>query len=122
MLRLLLVFWLFLIRTFANVIDFLFAEKALNVGNVIFFFFDNDIETYYREVLAMTLFLLIITLKTFLVVLVFFMVLVGRKLLFPTRYVSKGGVNRFIVPKVLIFILSWLIALEVLTINFLHIG
>ena len=69
---------------------FLFAEKAFNIKEVFFFFFEDDNDTCYKCVLALTLFLSIIVPKTSLIILVFYISLVDERLLFLTRCINKG--------------------------------
>ena len=75
---------------------YLFAEEILNIEEVFFLFFSNNIDIYYRKVLALILSLSTIAPKTFLVVLVFFLDLVGKKLLFLIRCISKENISRLI--------------------------
>lgn len=79
------------------------AVKVFDLGDVFFFLFGNDVGTCGKEIIAMTLSLSFVISKTFLMVLIFFanLALVGR--LLSTRNISKGKVNRLILPKVLFF-------------------
>lgn len=97
-------FLFFFLGIFTRVIAFLFAEKVFNMVEIFFFFFNNDINTYYKEILASTLFLPTIVLKTSLVVLVFFINLIDKKLLFSIRYINKGNVSRLYFLKVFILL------------------
>lgn len=104
-LKLILVFWLFLFRTLIGIMAFPFIEKAFKIKEVFFFLLVNNIDIYCREILASTLFLSIIAARTALVVWISFVGLVDRRLLFSTKYVSRGGVSRLIFPGVLILLL-----------------
>lgn len=75
--------------------------EAFDIGDVFFFFHENNIDIYYREVLVFSPSLSTIMPRTYLVVLVFF--LVDGGCLLPTGYVSKEDVNRLIFPRVFIF-------------------
>lgn len=79
----------FFLRIFAEIIAFFFAKKVFNMGKIFFFCFGNNVDICYKKILALTLFLSIIAPKTSLVVLIFFVRLMDRKLLFLTRYISK---------------------------------
>ena len=88
---------------------FSFAEELFNMRLIFFFLFDKNVDIYYRKVLALTLFLSTTTLRTYLVILVFFvsLALVDEKLLLPIKYVSRGDVSRLIFFKVLILLFCW---------------
>lgn len=96
----------------ARIMVFLFIEEVFDIKKIIFFFFGNNIDTYYRKVLTLTLFLFTIMPENFLVVLIFFVGLVDRRLFFSTRYVNRGGVNRFIFLGVFILLFCWFVASE----------
>lgn len=97
-----------------------FAEKVLNIEKILFFFYSNNINTCYSKILALILFPSSIALRMFLVILVYFIGLIDKRLLFFTKYISKRGINRFILPRVLIFLFYQILALEKLGINLLH--
>lgn len=78
------------------------AVEAFNPGDVIFFFFRNNVGTYDKEVIAATLFLSSAVQKVSIIVLIFFISLVLIDELFFVRYVSRGKVGRLILPKVFI--------------------
>lgn len=61
-----------------------------------FFLFDNNIDSYYKKLLALTLFLSTIMPKIFLIILDLFINLVDRRLLLFTKCISKKSVNRLI--------------------------
>lgn len=65
---------------------FSFAEVLFNIEEIFFFFFCNDVDTYCRGVLALTLSSFIIVSKIYLVDLVFFINLVGRKFVTVSFY------------------------------------
>lgn len=98
---------------------FFLIVKVFNIRNVFFFFFRNDIDTYYRRVMATTLFLSSASPKIFLVILIFFvdLALIGE--LFSTRYVYKKRINRLVLPKVFILLFCWSISIETFGINLL---
>lgn len=104
-----------LLRIFVSKIIFLSTVEAFDIGDVFFFFHENNIDTYCREVLVFSLSLSTIMPRTYLVVLVFF--LVDGGCLLPTEYVSKKDVNRLILPRVFIFFFCWFVPLEILGIN-----
>lgn len=90
------------------------------MGKVFFFLLSNNTNIYYKEVLALTFSLSNKIPKTSLINLDLFISLMGRRLLFPIKYISKKGVSRLILPRVLIFFFYWPIALETIRINLLH--
>lgn len=71
---------------------------------LVFSLLDSGINTYCKSVLALTLFLFIIASRIFLVVWIFFISLVDRKLFFLTRCINKGGVSKLILLKVFILL------------------
>ena len=81
------------------------AVIALDLGNVLLFLFGNNIDTRSRRVGVMTLSLSSTAPGTLLVLLVILWVggggLLGSRLLFPTRYVSRGEVSGLIHSRVL---------------------
>lgn len=85
--------------------------EAFDLEDDLFFFFENNVDTCSRGVVATTLFLSSATLKISLIVLVFLaaLVLIGE---LPTMYVNKGKVSRLIYPKILS--LDWFVPLETL--------
>lgn len=87
------------------------------------FFFENNVDIYYRKVVVATLFSLFTLPKTSLVVLVFFvdLVLADRRLLrlLPTKYISRESVSGFIFSKVFILLFYKFISLEIFDINLL---
>lgn len=87
---------------------------------ILFFFFGNNIDICCRKILASTLFFFIMAPKTSLIVLIFFITLVNRKLLFPTKYISKKDISGLIFFRVFIFFFYCPIALEIFDINFPH--
>lgn len=109
-------FWLFFFKIFASIMAFFFAKKAFNIGEILFFLFSNDIDTYYKKILATTLFLSTMAPKTSLIVLIFFISLMNRKLLFSTKYISKKNVNKLIFLKVFFLFFNWSITLKALSI------
>lgn len=96
LLRLTFVFWLFYLRTFADVIAFFFAEKIFNMRKVLFFCLSNNVNTCYKEVLVLILSLSNITPRISLVVLDLFINLLGGKLLLLIKYVSRKDISRLI--------------------------
>lgn len=115
-----LVFWLLLFRILADIIAFSFLKNIFDLEKIFFFFFflANGINTSYKKVLAKTLPLLYMAPKTSLVVLVFFIGLVGGRLLLLTWYVSKKDVSRFMLSGVFILFLGWFISLKAFGIDF----
>lgn len=107
---------------------FFMAVVALDLRDI-FLFFLNDVgvSTYYRRVIATTLFLTLflsstIPRTTSLVVQVFFasITLVGRRLLgMLARYINGKDVNRLILSEVFFLFFCRLVLLEILDINFL---
>lgn len=101
------------------------AVKALDLGDIFPFFFDNvSINTYYKRVMDTSLFLSSLMPKTtFLVVLILFtsLALVDRRLLgvFATRYLSGRGVSGFILFRVLFLLFCRLVLVEIVDVNFL---
>ena len=116
--RLSLVFYVlvFFLKTLIGEMALSSIVKTFDIGDIFFFFLESNINTFRRRVLASSLSLSIIVLKTSLVVLVFF--LVGRRCLLPTGYVSKEDVDGLILLKVFIIFLCWSIPSETLGINF----
>ena len=110
-------------RIFANVITFFFAENILNMRKIFFFLFflDNSIDTSYMGVIATILFLFTIMSKISLVILILFIGLVGRRLLFSAKYINRGGISKFIFSRVFIFFFGQLVVMEQLGINLLYI-
>lgn len=93
---------------------FLFVVEILDFRDVFPFFFDNvGVSTHCRRIMATTLFLPLMVLRTSLMVLIFFisLALVGRRLLgvLVTRYVSGRSVNRLISFRVFFFFFCRLI-------------
>ena len=113
--------WFLLFKTLNGIIAFSFTEKTFNMEKVFFFSFNNDIDICYKRVLIITLLLFTIVPKTFLVVLVIFIGLVGKKLLLSTRYISKGDVSQLIFSRIIIFFLSLLSSSKALGINLLQV-
>lgn len=97
--------------------------KTFDVKDIFFFFLKNNINTYYRGVIAMTLFLSPLIMKTFLVVLVFFasLALIDRRLLglLSTKYINRGDISGFHLSGVLILLFCRSIPLKTLDVNFL---
>lgn len=104
LLRLVLVFWLlvFNLRRLIGKITIFSIMEAFDIEDVLFFFFRSNIDTYCRRVLALFPSLSIMVPKTFLVVLVFF--LVGERYVLPIRYINREDVGRLILPRVLILL------------------
>ena len=91
------------------------TSEALNLGNVSLLSLDGvGISTRCRRVVAMTLSLSFAVPETSLVVLVYLRIseksLLSEKWLFPTRYVSRGGVGGLILFRVLLFPLCRLVS------------
>ena len=114
-------FLAFFLRTLPGIMAFSFTEEAFDIREVFFYFFGNDVNICYRKILVLTLFLSTMAPKTFVVVLIFFIGLVDGRLLFSTKYISKGGVNRLIFFKVFIFFFCWPVTLEIPSINLSYI-
>lgn len=90
------------------------------MGDVLFFFHRNIIDTCYKKVVATTLFSFPIVPKTSLVFqVIFVMALVGERLLFATRFINKGSGSRLILSEVIILLFCQSIPLETLGINLL---
>lgn len=83
--------------------------EAFNMRDVLFFFLVNNIDTYCREIVAVTMFLSLTAPKTALIVLDLFvdLALMGKRLmgLLSTKYISKENVNRLILSRVFILFL-----------------
>lgn len=107
----------FLIHILTEVMVFLFVMIAFNIKK--FLFFGNDINTYYKVILASTLSLFTMMLRTFLVVMIFFVSLVDWKLIFLTRCISKGGVSKLILFGTFIFFFYWFVISKIFSINIL---
>lgn len=123
LLRLILVFWLFFLlpKIFIRVLVFFFVEKLFNIEEVFFFFIHNDIDTYCMKILASTLFPFTMTSKTSLVVLVFFVGLMSRRLLFFLGYINKEDVSKLILPIVFIRLFCKFVTLKTLCYNFIYV-
>ena len=89
---------LFYIKTLVRVIAFLFIKKVFDIEEVFFIYLRNDVDIYYRGIVVVILSLFSIISKTFLMALIFLVILalVSEKLLFPTKYVNKRSVSRLI--------------------------
>ena len=87
------------------------ADIALDLGNVLLFFFKNDIHIRGREVVAMTLSLSSAVPKTLLMVLVFFagLALMGG---LPTRHVNREKINGLSPSGVLLLLFCKFVLLE----------
>lgn len=96
---------------------FLFTVEEFDIGNVFFFLLESNIDTYYKRVLTLSPSLFTTVPKTFLIVLVFF--LVGKVCLLLTEYVSNKNFDGFILPRVFILFFYWFIPLEILDIDLL---
>lgn len=100
---------------------FFFMVEIFDIGNIFFFFYENNIDIGYKGIIIATLFLSPTTSIAFLIGLVFFagLALVNRKLLglLPTRYVNRKSVSRFILPNIFILFFYRSISLETLDIN-----
>lgn len=117
--RLTLVFWVFFLRTLAGIMAFLFAKKEFDVRKILFFLFRDNINICCKYVLVLTLFLFIMVPRISLVVIVFFVGLMSRRLLFPTRYISERSVSRLIFSGVLILNFCWSVTSKTFSINLL---
>lgn len=74
-------FFALFFRTFAIVIALFFAKKIFNIEEVFFFYFSNDVDNYYKKILAIALFPSFMMPKISLIVLILFISLVDRRLL-----------------------------------------
>lgn len=117
--RLTLVFWVFFLRTLAGIMAFLFAKKEFDVRKILFFLSRDNINICCKYVLVLTLFLFIMVPRISLVVIVFFVGLMSRRLLFPTRYISERSVSRLIFSGVLILNFCWSVTSKTFSINLL---
>ena len=89
--------------------------EVFDLEDVFFFFLGSNGDTCHGRVLALSPSLFTTVLRTFLVVLILF--LVGGRYLLPTKYVSKEDVDRLILSKVFIFFFRWSVPSETLGIN-----
>lgn len=107
-------------KTIIRIITLFFAVKVLNIGDILLFSFDT-IDTSYRRVMVMTLFLLVIVPRIFLIVLVFCvdLALIGKRLLgvLLIRYVNRESISKLIFFKVFLHLFCRSVSLETLKIN-----
>lgn len=92
--------------------------EVFNLVDVFLFFFDDvSVSTYYRRVIATTLFLALSVPRTSLVVLDFLAILAligGRLLMLATRYVTERSVSALSSFEVFFFLFHGLLSLKTL--------
>lgn len=91
-------------RISTEIIAFFYVEEIFNMRKVFFYLFSKGVDIYCKKILAFILFLPNMAPKTFLIVLVLFILaLMGERWLFPTRYINKRDVSKFIFSEIFIF-------------------